>query len=268
MVIIFYETSQALKYVLDLGVQATKLIVDSYEPLSAFKSIVSNLPLLASSISKSPAPSRQFIEQIAQIQRRYHLFPQMELLAVNGIMIESAGFSLPGLQAFAARYSTIYNGVKEFFDYEQAEKLLRSAIVKHTPTFDTRSSAVIWLNDLESDAKYATDPKQLRSILRHSNTGFYGLSRNLVNAVLFIDPSHEDTPTILKQMKKGWIDEGAPIRFGIVLANGDEKDDIAVLIRSFYAVVREHGQENALLFLDKVKRVLFFRTLIRLFVVL
>lgn len=238
--------------ILDLGLQTTELISDSKEPLSTFAAVVNNFPLLAKTISKRPKPDQKLLEKLVSFQRRFHLFPQVEVLAINGLLIESVGFSMHGLQSFASRYSTFYDLVKSKLDHEKAEKVLQAAIISQTPTFDTRSEAVVMLNDLETDELYAKDPKTLKSILRHSQTGFFQLSRNLVTATLFLDPRHEKTGEILAGLKKGWIDAGAPMRFGLVLTNSEGNDYVAVFIRSFYAVHHKHGLTAAISFLEEV----------------
>ncbi len=191
-------------------------------------------------------------DNIAQIQRRYQLFPQVDVVAVNGIVVEASGLSEQSLQAFGAIYARQYGMVKDSIKQTDAFDLLRMGTFRSSPTFNVQSDAIVWLNDLEQDEQYTNHPKTLRSILRHSNTGFFELSRNLVTTVIFIDPSNEKSPEILTQLTKGWMKRDAPIRFGLVLSNGQENDSNAVLIRSFYGILNEHGAESALQFLSSV----------------
>lgn len=249
----------------ELGLKAAQFITSSEDPSTAFRLLTGHFPLLAKSLAKwTPAAgaesSQKLMERLALYHRRYQLLPQVELVAVNGILVEAAAFSLAGLRAFASRYASIYASTlgKEKVSFEEAEALLQSGLSEETPIYDFRSNAVTWLCDLESDARYADEPKALTSILRYTKTGFYPIARNLVNLVLFVEPGEGRAGQLVKVLKKKWIEEGAPIRFGLVLANGDEKDDLRVFIRSFYGVLSKHGRDNAIEFLEKVYIMLMF----------
>lgn len=251
----------------ELGLKAAQFITSSADPSLAFQELTANLPLLARSLAKwSPSSTsesaQKLMERLSIYHRRYQLLPQVELLAVNGIMVEAAGFSLPGLQAFAGRYASLYGATlgKEGVGFEQAETLLRSAITEETPVYDTRSPAVVWLCDLEGDKQYADEPKTLNAILRYTKSGFYGIARNLVNVVLFVEPGTGEAGRMLAGVEKRWIGEGAPMRFGLVLANGEEKDGARVFIRAFYGILEKHGRSNALQFIKQVDQKFYFHS--------
>lgn len=238
---------------LDLGVKTTQLIVEAIEPVTAFKSITGNFPLLAKSIAKNTKVDSALGDRIAQAQRRYRLFPQVDLMAINGVMIEAGAMSAHSLVDFGAKYAGLKDLIGEL-SHEQAEYLIRYFMVKLPPCFDVRSKAggIIWLTDLEKDEAFAEHPKTLRSILRHSNTGFFDIRRNLVTSVIALDITAVGAAGIFKSLRESWIGKGAPIRFGLLLTNTKEKDMAAVLIRTSYGIAAEHGSIVALELIEKV----------------
>lgn len=234
-----------------MGVLATQTIIGAKRPLDAFHAVACNFPLAAPLIHGSAKLDRALADRFVQLQRRYHLFPQVDLIAVNGILVESGGLSLPGLRAFGERYAQLYGLLKDRLDAGTAAKVFRSGAAKSPPTFDVRSPAVLMLNDLERDPAYAAHPKALRSILRHTNSGFYELQRNLVTAVVCVDPRHPQTGRILASLAEGWLERQAPVRLGLLLTNSEADDATAVVIRAFLGVAKEHGSRTALAFLTR-----------------
>ncbi|OAA73742.1 UDP-glucose:Glycoprotein Glucosyltransferase [Cordyceps fumosorosea ARSEF 2679] len=79
-------------------------------------------------------------------------------------------------------------------------------------------NAIAWLNDLESDARYAQYPDELSSLLQRTFPGqIPPIARDVFNVVFALDLSDRDDLALLGQML-ALVGRGIPIRFGIVPA--------------------------------------------------
>ncbi|TQV98347.1 UDP-glucose:glycoprotein glucosyltransferase [Cordyceps javanica] len=78
------------------------------------------------------------------------------------------------------------------------------------------SHAIIWLNDLEKDTRYAHYPGQLTSLLQRTFPGqIPPIAKNIFNVVAALDFSNEDDLVMVSQFMV-LIERGIPIRFGVV----------------------------------------------------
>lgn len=81
---------------------------------------------------------------------------------------------------------------------------------------DIRDSAIIWINNIETDAKYRSWPPTVYDLLRPSFPGMVrSIRKNLFHVVVVIDPIKPDGRDIAK-LVESFVVHSAPIRVGIV----------------------------------------------------
>ena len=85
---------------------------------------------------------------------------------------------------------------------------------------DASHSAIVWLNDVEKDRKYAQFGKELREMTRMNMFGQMSFCRrNVLNMVFVVDPTNELGEALISYMLSVF-QQGAPVRFGLVLVPG------------------------------------------------
>ena len=79
---------------------------------------------------------------------------------------------------------------------------------------DIRDSAIQWLNDLETDKKYAYWSKSVHDILRPTYPGMMrSIGKNFFNLVFVLDPARDDSKQLLKTAESFYVND-IPIRIG------------------------------------------------------
>lgn len=81
---------------------------------------------------------------------------------------------------------------------------------------DIRDSAIVWVNNIETDSKYRTWPGTVYDLLRPSFPGMVrSIRKNLFHLVLVVDPVAPEGRDLIK-MVESFVVHSAPIRVGIV----------------------------------------------------
>lgn len=81
---------------------------------------------------------------------------------------------------------------------------------------DIRDSAIVWVNNIETDSKYRTWPATVYDLLRPSFPGMVrSIRKNLFHLVLVVDPVTPEGRDLIK-MVESFVVHSAPIRVGIV----------------------------------------------------
>lgn len=79
---------------------------------------------------------------------------------------------------------------------------------------DMRDSSIQWVNDLESDKKYAYWSKSVHDILRPTYPGMMrSIGKNFYNLLFVLDPAKEASKTLLKTAESFYVND-IPIRIG------------------------------------------------------
>lgn len=79
---------------------------------------------------------------------------------------------------------------------------------------DMRDSSIQWVNDLESDKKYAYWSKSVHDILRPTYPGMMrSIAKNFYNLLFVLDPAKEASKTLLKTAESFYVND-IPIRIG------------------------------------------------------
>jgi UDP-glucose:glycoprotein glucosyltransferase len=173
---LFQNQVWALK---DLGIQASQHIMLSREPLRLMRDLSHNLPSLVSTISrlKVNASMQSEIEQNHQF-----MHPGMNLVLLNGRNLDAMDTTPFGLletlkQEVAAMESLMSVGM----DVGSARKLLigkqenrRMGMMEQDEPFRIDVNVgdkVLWLNDIEADARYSRWPRNLENLLQRGWPG-------------------------------------------------------------------------------------------------
>lgn len=237
----------------EIGIKTAKLVAKSKKPFETFQTLVCNLPAAIKSISKAIEVTEKDKTSLTEMQRSSFMFPNSDVVGVNGVLIEPGAFSLQGLASFASDYAKFYAGISGSIDTEIAEVMLKKSLGKKAPTFEVQSNSILYLNDLEKDEVYAKHASTLRSVLRYSESGFFDIKRNLMTAVVSLDVgAGEAAYKVLNKLMKGWVHRGAPIRFGLLLGNYRDKDEFRLAIIATLAIEKVYSSKAALTFLALV----------------
>ena len=106
---------------------------------------------------------------------------------------------------------------------------------------DIRDSAIQWLNDLESDKKYAQWPRHCQDILRPTYPGMMrSIGKNFFNLVLLVDPAQPDSRELLKTVESFFLND-VPIRVGFVFVTHSDQDEVSGFERASVALFRAHN---------------------------
>ena len=124
---------------------------------------------------------------------------------------------------------------------------------------DIRDSSIQWVNDLETDKKYAHWPKSTQDILRPTYPGMMRtIAKNFFHVVLFVDPARKESRDLLKTVESFYIND-VPIRIGIVFVtrseeevNGFEDASVALFRAHNYVKEKTSSPAKALAFLTDV----------------
>lgn len=121
---------------------------------------------------------------------------------------------------------------------------------------DIRDSAVIWINNIETDARYRSWPPTVYDLLRPSFPGMVrSIRKNLFHVVVVIDPIKPEGREITK-LVESFVVHSAPIRIGIVFdtRNADESTDklYRSLICAWNYISQAKRPQDALSFLTDV----------------
>ncbi|KAJ3044624.1 hypothetical protein HDV00_001550 [Rhizophlyctis rosea] len=119
-------------------------------------------------------------------------------------------------------------------------------------TFDTRSDAILWWNDLEKDARYQRWPPMVHEIMRPAMPGSMKyFKKNAFNTVFFLDLTNE-LHLLTMQMLFQFISQSVPLRIGVVplYKEDDEGNASTIAAQCFYKLIETGGRKPAKQFLD------------------
>lgn len=124
---------------------------------------------------------------------------------------------------------------------------------------DIRDSAVVWINNIETDSKYRTWPSTVYDLLRPSFPGMVrSVRKNLFNLVIVIDPIKPEGRDIAK-LVESFVVHSAPVRVGVVFdtRQADSKSEKVYrsLICAWNYLSQTKRPRDALSFLTDVSRV-------------
>ena len=203
----------------DLGVLASSRVLNSKEPLRALVEISQNFPFIAPSLTKSKV-DRALEEEVEQLQHSAW-GPGFSGAFINGRELPIGENDLAGLlQTIRRELHTVDALGFLQLPISTTRKLLQLPAPSTSLRIDAKHPAVFVLNDVAKDKRYAQWPPTVRELLRPNMWGQISFCRkNVFTMVFVVDPATEDGLAALGYMGS-LFQQGAPIRFGVVLAPG------------------------------------------------
>lgn len=225
-----------------LGLQASNLIINSKSPFDAWKNLVSNLPLFYRSLAdhyKSNEPNPSLSKSVQNIKRMFG--DSGEFITINGFRVITPNINYIGLWEFFSNYlgiiskhfsssshSSTFNLDKDGKKtdspskvnpkwYGKVRDLLPSFLYEKDPIYNSKSTSIVYLNNLEDDPRLARWTMSLDVFMRPSQS-FYPVSRNAITSIMIIDPFHSDSKGVTNELDQ-YFTNLIPVRIGIVLVD-------------------------------------------------
>jgi UDP-glucose:glycoprotein glucosyltransferase len=166
------------------------------------KDVANNWPIFTRIISELDPDTESASEDLVKSER---------VFAINGRHVNH-----PDIFSFFEILAEESNLRRLFLEkLNLSDDLFRSAVPSE-PSYllDYRSENVIWLNDLETDAKYLGWSSDIRD-LTQPRQQLIQVRKNLANVVFYCDPTQPEALFSLFRMK-ALLDQGLAIRIGLV----------------------------------------------------
>uniref|UniRef100_A0AAY4DGN2 UDP-glucose ceramide glucosyltransferase-like 1 n=1 Tax=Denticeps clupeoides TaxID=299321 RepID=A0AAY4DGN2_9TELE len=218
----------------DLSFQAADRILSApkFDSLKLMRELSQNFPSKARSLTRV-AVNREMRKEIEENQKRLGetmgLHPGDAGLFINGLHIDLDVHNPFSILDIIRAEAKVLEGLHHLgIKGEHVGKLLRLPVgpVEDNYALDIRHSAIMWINDIESDPTYKTWPSSLQELLRATFPGVIRqIRRNFFNLVLFLDPIQEDSFELVK-LAELFYKHKIPLRIGFVfVVNTDDKVD-------------------------------------------
>lgn len=212
---------------LGLGLKSATYIMGSEYPLATLEKISQDFPKFSSAIAKKNASEALVKEQA--INREIFLPAGYNILWMNGQQVQAREMDAYNLLEQLRRERSIVGNLRRLgFTGIEAVKILSHPSIAASRTeseaqrYDYRDDleggkAIIWLNDLEKDKRYADWTKDISTLLQRMWPGqLPQLRRNIHNVVLPVDLSDvQDMELVVEQMLV-FVKRVIPVRFGLV----------------------------------------------------
>lgn len=211
----------------ELGLKTADYIVQSENPFNSLLKITQDFPKYSSSIA-----AHNFSEEFVEEHRgnRALMVPAgANVLWMNGVQMIERQIQPLALVDTVRRERNMINGVrelgltgKEVVGVFGHEAVAASKAEAASPRFDWRDEiedgrVIIWLNNLEKDARYNEFPTSLRALLRGGMPGqIPQVRRDIFNQVYAVDFAKLDDVRLVVEQVLEFVRRGLPIRFGLV----------------------------------------------------
>ncbi|KFA79133.1 hypothetical protein S40288_05689 [Stachybotrys chartarum IBT 40288] len=241
-----------------LGMKAASFILQSENPLQTLVKLTQDFPKFSVSLA-SHEVSEDFVKEYEET--RFQGIPGgISYLWINGAQLTDRQIEPFALIELVRRERKLIDGVRNLgFNGKEAVSILgHQSLVKAQGSDDgvrydwtDRSEdggALVWLNDLEKDARYAKYPKDIFTLLQHGYPGqIPPIALNIFHLVAPIDFSSPEDLAFVGQYAS-LSQRGVPVRFGLVpLTSTPDAVDQAKVI---YHLVQSYGPESLLRYLQ------------------
>ncbi|KAJ1311851.1 hypothetical protein OPQ81_010312 [Rhizoctonia solani] len=237
-----------------LPLRATHLVMSSEDPLKALSHLSQNFPKHAVSVARRWDPGRTEELKAKHESVEAEVQANMHMVAGAGNMVWLNGVALPEsdmnpfslLRLLRREHQTVTSLMKSNLTSEQAIHVLTNPAIGKASTasgptdgvFDASDreeggGAIVWLNDLEKDNRYARWPTSLTVLFRPLYPGqFPTVRRNCLNVIAALDLSRTSSISFIAQLANSLISRMLPFRFGYVpLIETAESRQVARLMK-------------------------------------
>lgn len=208
----------------ELDQRAAAFILDAEDQFSALTDVSLNFPARISSIKGHPI-NQDLADDVESNDAAGYFTPGTNVLLANGRPVFTTERNIYKFLDAITEEQHHINGLEELgLTTEQAKSLLASGIVvgDSNTTMDTpmrynlKSNAVLWLNDIETDARFKKWKRAARTLLMDQPMGqFPPIRRNINSIVLAVDFSNPSWLQMIGQLLQ-ILARGAPVQVGVV----------------------------------------------------
>lgn len=235
-----------------LGLKAASFIMQSPEPFDALVKLSQDIPKFSASIA-AHSVSDSFLEE-HQRNRALMAPGGINYMWINGKQLIDRQIEPFTIIDIIRQERKLLSGVRDLgFNGKQAVSLLGHDKIssaqdgEEAPRFDWTDrledgQAIIWLNDLEKDARYADFPKGRMSLLQRTYPGqIPPIAENIFHLVCPVDLANTDDLQFVGQIIS-LMRRGIPVRFGIVPLVSSE-DNVSRETKIAYQLASKFGQD-------------------------
>ncbi|PWY91017.1 UDP-glucose:glyco protein glucosyltransferase [Aspergillus heteromorphus CBS 117.55] len=209
-----------------LGLNAASYVLESEDPFDTLLKISQDFPKYSSRIATHDISS----ELLQDIQAsRLMLHPGMNTLWINGIQIYPKEIDIFTLldqvrreRNLIGKFRNLGLSAKEAVELLSHQILGEALVQDGPPRYNYRDEiegggVIMWLNDLEKDARYESWPSELAGFMQRTHPGQLPAVRRDANNIVFpVDlSSAEDTDMVIKTIQV-FVKNKIPVRFGLI----------------------------------------------------
>lgn len=244
-----------------LGYKAASVVMGSKDPFATLERLVQDFPKYSAAIATAEVD-----EKISgELHTNWEMFagPGKNLIWINGLQLDESRMNAYALLEHLRRERKNIGGFNYLgLDSSEAIRLLTHPILalakeeEKAQRFDYRDDiegggVIIWMNDLETDARYSDWSKSPNTLLRRVFPGqLHPLRKNLHNLVIPVDFTSKDDLSLISRNIRIYIQRKIALRFGLVpLTKTPESADQAKVV---YYLTDRYGVEAALEYIAAV----------------
>ncbi|XP_066537014.1 UDP-glucose:glycoprotein glucosyltransferase 1 isoform X2 [Hoplias malabaricus] len=243
----------------DLSFQtaARILAAPSVDALNVMRDLSQNFPTKARSITKTVVNS-EIRKEIEENQKYFKgtlgLQPGDSALFINGLHIDLDVQDIFSVFDVLRNEARVMEGLRSLqIETPFIHDILKLNVQPADSDYavDIRSPSVYWINNLETDGRYASWPSNVQELLRPTFPGVIRqIRKNFHNLVLILDPTHENTAELLS-VAEMFYSNNIPLRIGLVFVVNDADDidgmqDAGVaMLRAFNYIADEVDNQMA-----------------------
>ncbi|KAL2828795.1 UDP-glucose:glycoprotein glucosyltransferase-domain-containing protein [Aspergillus pseudoustus] len=213
-----------------LGLNTVSYVADNSDPLDTLVKLSQDFPKYSATIAAHNA-SVELLQELRA--NRLEMLPSgANALWINGVQIDPRQMDAFSLVDHLRRERRLIESFRslglsalEAVDLLAHETVAESVAQDTSQRYDYRDEiegggVIIWLNDLEKDAKYQTWPADLAAYLRRTYPGqLPAVRRDLNNIVFPIDLSSAEDVDLVTTTIQTFVKRKIPVRFGVVPAS-------------------------------------------------
>ncbi|KAF6116859.1 UDP-glucose glycoprotein glucosyltransferase 1 [Phyllostomus discolor] len=218
--------------------------------LVVMKDLSQNFPTKARAITKTAVGS-ELRTEVEENQKYFKgtlgLQPGDSALFINGLHIDLDTQDIFSLFDVLRNEARVMEGLHRLgIEGLSLHNILKLNIQPSEADYavDIRSPAILWINNLEVDARYNSWPSSLQELLRPTFPGVIRqIRKNLHNMVFIVDPAHETTAELISTAEM-FLSNHIPLRIGLIFVVNDSEDvdgmkDAGVAIMRAYNYVAQ-----------------------------
>uniref|UniRef100_A0A671PLJ1 UDP-glucose ceramide glucosyltransferase-like 1 n=1 Tax=Sinocyclocheilus anshuiensis TaxID=1608454 RepID=A0A671PLJ1_9TELE len=243
----------------DLSFQtaARILAAPSVDALNVMRDLSQNFPTKARSITKTVVNS-EIRKEIEENQKYFKgtlgLQPGDSALFINGLHIDLDVQDIFSVFDMLRNEARVMEGLRSLLiDTPYIHDILKLNVQPSDSDYavDIRSPAVNWINNLETDGRYASWPSNVQELLRPTFPGVIRqIRKNFHNLVMILDPILENTAELIS-VAEMFYSNNIPLRIGVVFVvnDSDEVDGMqdagVALLRAFNYIADDVDSQMA-----------------------